>query len=193
MRIVSGQFRGRPIEAPEGRDTRPTQDRVRESIASIVYSDRGGVEGASVLDAFAGSGAMSFELLSRGAAHATMCDADARAIRCIRGNAERLGVDRGAVSVLRGDAFALARRGRLPGARFDVVFLDPPYATDVSEVAGLVEALGRGGMLADGALVVYERDARGPELRADVLAAVSSRSVGTVGVDVSHWIGREGL
>ena len=93
MRIVGGKWRGRQIEAPEGRGTtRPTTDRTREAIASMILSARGlDLTGDSVLDAFAGSGAMGLELLSRGASHATFVDRDRRAAARVRRSAEALG------------------------------------------------------------------------------------------------------
>ena len=191
MRIVGGAWRGRPIKAPEGRDTRPTQDRVRESVASMVFSDRGGIEGISVLDAFAGSGALSLEMLSRGAGHATMVDLDQRSVGCIRANLAALGVGRDRACVLKGDVLASASRSRMPGAPFDVVFLDPPYALAAARVAALLEALAQKGSLSEGALVIYERDARSPHVEARGFVETSSRSVGTTAVDALHWYGEE--
>lgn len=187
MRIVGGTWRGRAIAAPEGRDTRPTIDRVRESIASIVLSRMGSLEGASVLDAFAGSGAMGLEMLSRGAAHATFYDVDAKALACIRANCERLGADRARASVVRGDVTLAVARGRVAGAPFDLVVLDPPYATPATRLATLLEALAGRGMLAPGCVVVYERDGRAPTIELAGLAADGSRTYGATAVDVFLW------
>ena len=139
MRIVGGKWRGRQIEAPDGRDvTRPTTDRTREQIASMILSAAGlDLSGTSVLDAFAGSGAMGLELLSRGAARATFLDRDRRAVARIKRTASSLGAVPGEVSALGGDALRLCERS-LPGAPFGVVFLDPPYALDAGEVSRLV-------------------------------------------------------
>ena len=142
MRIVGGKWRGRQIEAPDGRDvTRPTTDRTREQIASMILSAAGlDLSGTSVLDAFAGSGAMGLELLSRGAARATFLDRDRRAVARIKRTASSLGAAPGEVSALGGDALRLCERSR-PGAPFGVVFLDPPYALDAGEVSRLVGLL----------------------------------------------------
>lgn len=135
MRVVAGEARGRPLVAPPGNATRPTSDRVREATFNALHS-LGVVEGATVLDLFAGSGAMGIEALSRGAAHATFVDADARALDAVRRNLDATGLaDR--ATVVRGDA---ARH--LAGAgHVDLAVLDPPYATPDDEWAALLDAL----------------------------------------------------
>lgn len=185
MRIIAGEWRGRPIAAPKGEGTRPTTDRVREAVMSAVSSARGGFDGAVVLDAFAGSGALGLEALSRGAASAHFYEVDAAALRALRANCEKLGcapqaAGRGSF----GPAELLGGPGALSPSRastverahvhrddvlkrppthvrpsFDLLFLDPPYAYDAAEVLrGLVGALSQRGALAPGALVVYEHD-----------------------------------
>ena len=185
MRIVGGKWRGRAIESPKGRDvTRPTTDRTREQIASMILSARGlDLSGDSVLDAFAGSGAMGLELLSRGAAHATFVDLDRRAVQRVRRTAQSLGASRGELDALAGDACALAARG-LPGAPFDVVFLDPPYALPAERVSGLVSDLAASGQLADGAVVVYERSAQGATIHCPGLAPVRTKTHGITSLDL---------
>jgi 16S rRNA (guanine966-N2)-methyltransferase len=124
MRVVSGTARGRPLQAPPGRSTRPTSDRVREAVFNALGS-LGAVEGASVLDLFAGSGALGIEALSRGAAQATFVDSDRRAVEVVRANLEATGLA-GRATVVRGDAL-----GHLAGAApVDLALLDPPYAFD---------------------------------------------------------------
>ena len=120
MRIIAGKWRGRPIEAPPGLATRPTADRVRETLFSMLASRLGSFEDLRVADLFAGSGALGFEALSRGAAHATFVESDAKAAAVIRRNAEKFGA---AVEIVRGSALALPRTGP-----FDLIFADPPYA-----------------------------------------------------------------
>lgn len=185
MRIVGGRWRGRAIEAPRGRDvTRPTTDRTRERVASMVLSAMGlDLSGRSVLDAFAGSGAMGFELLSRGAARATFVDRDRRAVALVRRTAASLGARPGEFFSLAGDVCALAGRG-LPGAPFDVVFLDPPYAMGADAVSGLVSGLAGTGQLAPGAVVVYEHAARTPGLSCAGLDLVRSKTHGVSTVDL---------
>ncbi|HEV7588347.1 MAG TPA: 16S rRNA (guanine(966)-N(2))-methyltransferase RsmD [Longimicrobium sp.] len=122
MRIVAGEWGGRRIQAPPGRGTRPTTDRVREAWMSTVAP---ALPGARVLDLFAGSGALGLEALSRGAAAATFVEQDAQALAILRANVDALGaVD--AVRVVKGDAVKYARG--LGEGSFDVAFADPPYA-----------------------------------------------------------------
>jgi len=121
MRIVAGEWGGRRIQAPPGRETRPTTDRVREAWMSTVAAD---LPGARVLDLFAGSGALWLEALSRGASHATFVEQDAKAITALRANLAALNaVDR--ARVVRGDAVKFA--SKLTAGAYDVVFADPPY------------------------------------------------------------------
>lgn len=186
MRVVGGKWGGKPLESPEGRGvTRPTTDRNREAMASMILSARGlDLEGASVLDAFAGSGAMGIELLSRGAARCTFIDQDARAVARVRRNLARVGAERGEYAVLRGDACQLAERGRVAGAPFDVVFLDPPYALSASIVSAMLEHLIEHGALRPEATVVYERAAEAPGLGVLGLAPLRTKRYGITCVDL---------
>lgn len=185
MRIVGGEWRGRPIEAPSGRDvTRPTTDRVREAMASMLLSARGlDLDGARVLDAYAGSGAMGLELLSRGAGWCTFVDIDRTAQARVRKNAASLGADPSDYVVIRGDVEALGGRP-LRGAPFDIVLLDPPYATEAARVSALVERLARTGSLAEGALVVYERSDSAPGIEPVGFSAVKQKRYGITAVDL---------
>jgi len=122
MRIVAGTWGGRTIQAPPGRGTRPTTDRVREAWMSIVSAE---IAGARVLDLFAGSGALGLEALSRGASHCTFVEQDAKALAALKANVQALGAgDR--ADVFRTDAVKFAA-ALAPGA-FDLAFADPPYA-----------------------------------------------------------------
>ena len=121
MRIIAGTHRGRKIAAPKGEQTRPTGDRVREALFSLV----GPVDDASVLDLFAGSGALGLEALSRGARRCVFAETDAAACRVIRQNLESLGIT-GAL-VLQRDAVSVLREERSGGRRHDLLLLDPPY------------------------------------------------------------------
>ena len=187
MRIVGGKWKGLAVEAPEGRGTtRPTTDRNRERIASMILSAAGlDLTGTRVLDAFAGSGAMGFELVSRGAASATFVDLDRRAVARIRRTAElSLRADASEWRALAGDACSLAEQGRIPGGPFGVVFLDPPYAVEASRVAALVRALAARGALERGAIVVYERSAKSPGIEGAGLELAKSKSQGITAVDL---------
>lgn len=158
MRIIAGQFKGRPIDAPAGDATRPTVDRVREALFSSLISIGGLLEGACVLDAFAGSGALGIESLSRGAARAVFCECDPKAHRVVVSNLARCKVGRDRACVLRADVFnSAARLGSVP---FNLVFLDPPYRYAPEEALSIPARLAASGMLAEGALVAYEFDAK---------------------------------
>lgn len=185
MRIVGGMWRGRSIEAPAGRDTRPTTDRMRETIASMVLSARGlDLEGASVLDAFAGSGGMGLELLSRGASSCTFCDKDRRACMVIKKNCSSLHVPSSSFGIVIGDVFKAVERGTLTGAPFSVVFLDPPYAMEVARVTELVEGLLHKGLLVPDALVAYERASNSAGLEVDGLELLRSKKHGSTCIDL---------
>lgn len=154
MRIVAGEWRGRPIEAPAGENTRPTTDRVREALMSSLFSVRGGFDGAVVLDAFAGSGALGLEALSRGAQSCRFYDRDAKAQAAVARNIAALKLPASRAQLSRADVMtAPPERHRPP---FDLVFLDPPYAMDAHEACDILERLREAGALADRALVVYE-------------------------------------
>lgn len=163
MRIVAGRFRGRALAALGKGDPaahlRPTTDRVRESLFNILTGGRVDVaiSGAHVLDVFAGTGALGLEALSRGAAHVTFIENGTKALSVLRRNIALLGVE-GQTTVERRDA---TRPGPSEGPPHDLVFLDPPYAKGLGELA--VAALIRGGWLAPDACLVWE-EAVAPDL-----------------------------
>ena len=174
MRIIAGEARSRRIIAPEGRDTRPTLDRVRENVFNILQLR---VRGARVLDLFAGSGALSLEAVSRGAQQAVMVDHDRAAIAAEKANVEALRFGsrtrvlpmdwRRAVSLLISE-----------GQRFDLIFLDPPYAMrDMTEVMEAIAPL-----MAEEAMVVLEHQAEVMPDTADGYRMTDSRRYGYVGV-----------
>jgi 16S rRNA (guanine966-N2)-methyltransferase len=152
VRIVAGSFGGRVIRAPHGAATRPTSEKVREAVFSILPD----VTGARVLDLFAGSGALGLEALSRGAAHATFVDSARPALAAVRANLAALGIAEDRAAVLAGDAVALAAR-HVPAAPWDLVLVDPPYRSDLAERAvGAIPPA----HLAPGAAIVIEHDRR---------------------------------
>jgi 16S rRNA (guanine966-N2)-methyltransferase len=174
VRIVAGARKGHRIAAPKGVGTRPTSDRVREAVFSIV----GSVEGAAVLDLFAGSGAMGLEALSRGAASCVFVEQDRDAARVIQVNLEKLRLT-GATVVARDVAFAL-RDERDRGHRYDLVLVDPPYEEWDAHAQTLATRLPD--VLSDGALVVVETSDRlEPELP---LALVTTRRYGSARITV---------
>ncbi len=153
MRIVGGEFKGTRIEAPKGKGTRPTSDRVRESLFNILAHSFAGfsIEGARVLDLFAGTGALGLEAISRGAAFALFVDNDPGARGAQRDNVEVLGLT-GRTRLFRRDASKLGMAGNM--GQFDLVFLDPPYGKGLAEKA-LIGAKD-GSWLQEGALIVIE-------------------------------------
>lgn len=152
MRIIAGQFRGRKLAAVKDAPVRPTADRAREAVFSILG---GLVEDASVLDLFAGTGALGLESLSRGAARAVFVDSSRESIAIIRRNISLLGVE-GQTSVLLRDALRPGALAGLPGP-FDLVFADPPYRADA--LGRTLQNLAESGALAGGATVVAEHSA----------------------------------
>lgn len=153
MRIIAGDKRGTQIVAPKGLDTRPTQDRVRESLFNII---RAWLPDASVLDLFAGSGALALEALSRGAREAVLVDVAQEPYAAICRNVEKLGYGARA-RTLRLDCDRALRRLADEGVRFDVVFLDPPYRME--DTGALCRRMRDGGLLNPGALIVIEHRA----------------------------------
>lgn len=175
MRVVAGKFKGRALAPPSGRGTRPTTDRVREALFSALWARLGSFEGVRVLDAFAGSGALGLEALSRGAARAAFVERDPSALKALRGNIASLRLPHAAADVYSGDAFDVCTRAsfiaQAHGAPFSLVMLDPPYALPASEVAALLSALAGSGALAPGALVSYEHARENAD---EVLAAFAA-------------------
>lgn len=162
MRIVAGRFRGKPIVAPEGRDTRPTSDRAREAVFNILEHAAWspGLEDLRVIDLFAGSGGLGFEAVSRGAAFCLFVETDEAARGAIRDNIEALDLF-GQTRIHRRDAADLGQRPASQNAPFDLAFLDPPYGKGLGERA--LEGLAAGGWLAADALVVLERGTDEPD------------------------------
>jgi 16S rRNA (guanine966-N2)-methyltransferase len=156
VRVVAGRFGGRRLRAPPGRATRPTSDRVREALFAIL----GPVDGARVLDLFAGSGALAIEALSRGAASAVLVERDRRAAGSARANLEALGLAEPEARLVVAPARVALRDASARGETYDLVLLDPPYRRAPALGRELSEALGP--LLADGARVVSESDRRAP-------------------------------
>jgi 16S rRNA (guanine966-N2)-methyltransferase len=152
MRVVGGRLRGRNLAAPSSRDIRPTADRLRESVFNILmHAYENPIEGARVLDLFAGTGALGIEAVSRGAAFALFIDNGAEARALLRNNVEALGLG-GVTKVYRRDATDLGPAH--PVEPFSLVFLDPPYAKGFAEQA--LASLRDGGWLTPAALLVVE-------------------------------------
>lgn len=166
MRIIAGKWRGRALVAPKGLETRPTADRARETLFSMLYSRLGTFDGLTVADMFAGSGALGFEALSRGAEHCLFVDQDAAAIDAITANARTLEAGKSA-EIRRSSVLSLGHAAK----PFDLVLVDPPYATGAGNVA--LDKLSRLGLIGPGTWVSVETgraetvDASGFDIEAD--------------------------
>ena len=155
MRIVGGKFKGHHLATPADQSTRPTADRVREAVFNILSHGIVGLElvGARVLDLFAGTGALGFEALSRGARHCQFVDESTEARGLVRTNADKLGVI-GQCKIWRRDATDLGPCAPLP--KFDLIFADPPYGKGLGEKA--LVSLVQGEWISDGGIVVLEEN-----------------------------------
>jgi 16S rRNA (guanine966-N2)-methyltransferase len=172
MRVIAGSRKGHKLAAPRGLDTRPTSDRVRENVFNLV----GPVDGARVLDLFAGSGALGIEALSRGAASAVFVERDLDAVRSIERNLDKLRLT--GARVIHGDALRAIAQEAIGGAKYDLVFVDPPYGmlTEIQpRLARHLPSL----LAADGVLVVETDSRTEPELP---LAIRTSRKYGQTSV-----------
>jgi 16S rRNA (guanine966-N2)-methyltransferase len=182
VRVIAGSAGGRPLQAPPGRDVRPTSDRVREAMFSSLAEH---VAGARVLDLFAGSGALGVEALSRGAAHAVFVERDRRAVAVIRRNLAALGLQDRA-TVRPEDAGRFCRTGR--GGPYDLVFADPPYAEPTAAIHALLVQLAAAGAVREDAVVVIERDRRDPDLGLDPPAFLASERMRSYGDTVLVYL-----
>lgn len=181
MRIVAGSLKGRAITAPEGQNTRPTSDRARQAIFNVL--EHAGwaepLDGARVIDLYAGSGALGYEAISRGAAFALFVEIEDEARGAIRENADAWGL-MGRTRVHRRSATDLGVRPGSAGEAFDIAFLDPPYRKGLGEqtLARLLE----GNWLKPGATVVFERGSDEPEIETPGYERLDARDYGAARV-----------
>ena len=150
MRVIAGTARSILLETPDGRDTRPTTDRIKETLFNII---QGYTADARVLDLFAGSGALGIEALSRGAEYACFVDMGREPVRCITGNVKRAGFTEKS-EIFQCDYSLAVSRLRAKGKSFDLVFIDPPYGKGLETAS--VRALLSAGILDDGCMVIVE-------------------------------------
>lgn len=177
LRIIAGTHRGRPLRAPQGNETRPTSGRVREALFNIL----GNVEGLSVLDLYAGSGALGIEALSRGARRAVFVESRRAAIACLRDNLSSFGLEEKALVLpIRVEQ---ARAQLVTQGRFDLVFCDPPWAHLASAVAEL-DGWVVGECLAPGGRLVVEHPEKAPVGSIGCLSAQDRRSWGDTGISL---------
>lgn len=174
MRVIAGRFKGRTLVAPSGIETRPTSDRLRETLFNVLAHGYGNpIADARVLDLFAGSGALGIEALSRGAAFAQFVEEAANARGAIKSNIDTLGIA-GITKVYRRDATFL---GPLPPHEaFHLVFCDPPYGKDLAEKA--ITSARDGGWLAQKALIIVEERADIHKVMPDFIRVIEERTYG---------------
>jgi 16S rRNA (guanine966-N2)-methyltransferase len=180
VRVIAGAAKGRRLETPRGRGTRPTADRVREALFSSLQRR---LPGARVADLYAGSGALGIEALSRGAATATFVERSRTAYEAIRHNLEVTGLGEDAAVLVARAGPAL--RDGLPGGPFDIVLIDPPYDVDPHELAEVLELVADA--LAPGGIVVVEASRRAPAPRwPETLRAGRTRRYGDTVLHEAH-------
>jgi 16S rRNA (guanine966-N2)-methyltransferase len=157
MRVIAGKYRSRNLQSLPGNETRPTYDRLKETLFNVLQS-AGAVEGAIFLDLFAGTGSVGIEALSRGASRIVFVESNKKAANLIRANLTSLNID-GNVSVLQEEAASALPMLIKSGEQFDVVFVDPPYAL-AGEYGRSLRLLGSGTLLKPNAIVIAEHDKR---------------------------------
>ena len=186
MRIVAGRFKGRAIEAPEGKSTRPTTDRVRESLFNMLAHnvDMPDIEGARVIDLFAGSGALGFEAISRGAGFCLFVEIAAGARGVIRTNIEAFGLF-GITRIHRRSATDLGTKPNGLGEPFDLIFVDPPYGKEL--VMPALRQLEMGDWITPGAVAIIETPLEEEPVR-DKWKLLDQRSYGETRITVLKYL-----
>lgn len=184
MRIISGNWRSRPLVAPKGDTTRPTADRTRETLFSMLTSRLGTFEGLKVLDLFAGSGALGLEALSRGAATCTFVEQDRDALDALDANIAKLGA-KAQSDVRRSSVLSLGSARQA----YDLILLDPPYGTGAGQVA--LDKLGRLGWFAPGAWISLETEKR-EAVEVKGFIADNSREIGKARITLLRPVLEEG-
>jgi len=191
VRIVAGKHRGRPLAAPPGRDLRPTSDRVREAIFNALchgnarIGDGDAVRDSTVLDGFAGTGALGIEAASRGAAQVTLMDVDSTALKFCRQNVDSMG-EQSAVTILSGDCLNPVKAA----APCSLIFLDPPYGS--GKAINALPVLAKAGWIADGALCVIELAAKEPFDPPDNATLLDERRYGAARIVFVRWMNPAG-
>ncbi len=187
MRIVSGKLKGRALKAPDGRNTRPTSDRAREAIFNLLAHAEWApdLDGTRVIDLYAGSGALGFEALSRGASHCLFVETESRARGVIRENVDQFGLF-GVTRIHRRSAVDLGVKPVGVGAPYDIAFMDPPYGYDLVDptLAQLVD----GGWLKSDAFIVAEVSKDDPAPTFDSFEVLDDRLYGAARVYMARRI-----
>lgn len=157
MRVIAGEYKGHPLKTLPTNDTRPTTGRVKESLMSAIVSARGGFDDAVVLDAFAGTGQLGIEALSRGAQYAVFCDNARMAQSVIMENLKACKIPSDSYRLIKRDYYHPTTLSYFAGKRqFNLVFFDPPYAHSCEDVCASIRALDEQGLLAVDVLICYE-------------------------------------
>jgi 16S rRNA (guanine966-N2)-methyltransferase len=183
MRIIAGQWRGRPLKSPAGMETRPSADRTREALFSMLQSRLGSFEELAVIDLFAGTGALGLEALSRGAATCTFVEQDKAALDALRANIATLGAKTPGLTDVR--AQAVNTLGPAPRA-YNVMMMDPPYAMRAG--VPTLERLARLGWLAPGALASVEGE-RAEDVTPQGFAIEAERQYGKAKITLLRYEG----
>jgi 16S rRNA (guanine966-N2)-methyltransferase len=188
VRVVAGRWKGRGIDAPKGTATRPTSDRVREAVFSAIDARIGTLAGTSVLDLYAGSGALGIEALSRGAVHVDFVESDRGAASVIRRNLDNLGAAANEYDIHTQpvERFVARRRTVRP---VSLLLADPPYRIDAALFHQVLEALAGSGLIARGALVVYEHAADAASVWPEGFADDGFRRYGDTAVSYAVYEG----
>ena len=171
MRIIGGEFRGRKLISPKGKNIRPTSDRMRETIFNILNHSSGGFEGAKILDVFAGSGAMGLEALSRGAEHATFLDKDRTSLQLVKKNIDLLGIsNKSTLKNVTAPNFPPAHTA------YNFIFLDPPYGLDI--INDTLTKLNENGYFAVNSMIIAEYDPSNSLIFPDFVEVLKEKTYG---------------
>jgi 16S rRNA (guanine966-N2)-methyltransferase len=189
VRIVGGALGGRRLTAPPGTATRPTSERAREGMASALAA-RGLIDGARVLELYAGSGALGFEMLSRGAEHVLFVERDPRVARVLRDNARELAVGERCEVLCEDATREKTRAAILAQAPFSLVLADPPYR-DVQAAVATLDSLCARGLLASDACLLLEHGAKGPPVLPSKFAEICNYRYGDTAVSLLAYGGEE--
>ena len=154
-RVIAGQYKGRVLKAPEGDKTRPTTDKVKEALFSIIQTR---VPGASFLDLYSGSGQIAIEALSRGADRAFLVERNGRACAVIRENLTKLGIGEDEAGLMRMAANDALAKFAGEGLSFDIIFMDPPYREAASDAASAAALIAEKGLLSEDGIFIVEHD-----------------------------------
>ena len=180
MRVIGGSAGGRKLLSPPGTRVRPTADRVKEALFSILLSRFGNFCGLTILDLFAGTGNLGIEALSRGCDHAVFVDSHPQSIRTIRDNLQLTGFTNSA-EVISGDAVKVMKQLQQRSTSFDIVFLDPPYR-EAELLQSVLNEFAAATVLAPGGVLVVETDKGSPPTQADKLAILDRRLYGDTAI-----------